>query len=232
MSAGVARIQCRHRQRGPVGIARRVRVAVVVGSPDRRDGTPTVVRVLGVVERDHAVGQARIEQGEHAGVLLEAVVERHARRLRDLVPHVLHGRRAPESADVRLVGAPCGAVDLAERLDLVEVGRVARAGHGRGGGGGQNWSPVSSANGRTFGQFVKTGCLKFGGVSWYSPGPDCGTNMGGVLSDPSFARAARMVVAASSPTGSPGGRAHRPRSGTASPGTSRLSPTAGSGRGT
>src|SRR5207249_10263750 len=105
MSAGVARVQCRHRQRGPVGIARRVRVAVVVGRLDRRDGTPAVVRVLGVVECDHAVGQARIEQGEHAGVLLEAVVERHARRL-GLVPHVLHGRGAPESADVRLVCAP------------------------------------------------------------------------------------------------------------------------------
>jgi len=57
-----------------------------------------------------------------------------------------------------------------------------------GGGGERNWSPVSSANARTSGQFVKTGCLKFGGVSWYSPGPDCGTNTDGVLSEPSFAR--------------------------------------------
>jgi hypothetical protein len=47
---------------------------------------------------------------------------------------------------------------------------------------------------------VKTGCWKFGGVSWYSPGPDWGTNTGGVLSDPSSARAARMALAASSPT--------------------------------
>ena len=43
-----------------------------------------------------------------------------------------------------------------------------------GGGGGRNWSPAPSANGRTLPQCVNTGCWKFGGVSWYSPGPTPG----------------------------------------------------------
>src|SRR5438128_11517348 len=85
--------------------------------------------------------------------------------------------------------------DLISSKSVVERGLVTA-----GGGGGRNWSPVSSANGRTSGQFVKTGCLKLGGVSWYSPGPDCRTNTGGVLSDPSSASAARMALAASFPT--------------------------------
>src|SRR5437879_5166713 len=54
-----------------------------------------------------------------------------------------------------------------------------------GGGGGRNWSPRSSTNGRTAPQFVNTGARKLGGVSWYSPGPDCGTNAGGVAPEPS-----------------------------------------------
>src|SRR5438093_942209 len=79
MGSGVARIECRHRERRPVGIAGRVRVAVAVGSLDRGDGTPAVVGVLRVVERDHAVGQAGTEQSEHAGVLADPSFARAAR---------------------------------------------------------------------------------------------------------------------------------------------------------
>src|SRR5207237_8283625 len=110
---------------------RRVVVQALVGRPDSRDGTPAVVRILAVVQRDHAVCETRLEQGEQAGVLLEAVVERETRHLRDLAPDVLHRRGATEPADLRLLDAPRGTAVLAERLDLVEVGRVERAGQGR-----------------------------------------------------------------------------------------------------
>ena len=131
VGTGVAGVQRRRCQRRPRGIAGGVRVAVVVGRLHRGDRTPAMVGVLRVVQRDHAVGHAGVEHREHPRVLRERVVVRHARRLGDLVPDVLHGRGAPELADLRLLVGPRGAVHLTQRLDLVEVRGVAGRGHGR-----------------------------------------------------------------------------------------------------
>src|SRR6185312_4481809 len=57
-----------------------------------------------------------------------------------------------------------------------------------GGGAGRNWSPLSSTNGVTCPQVVKTGVGKLGGVGRKSPGAVPGTKGVGVMLEPSLAR--------------------------------------------
>ena len=55
-----------------------------------------MVGVLGIVERDRAVGERRVEDGEQPSVLDQRVAEVHAGLIGDLIPHDPHGRGTPD----------------------------------------------------------------------------------------------------------------------------------------
>ena len=65
MSAGVGGVRGGVAHLGkPIRIRLGFRVTIRSGSADRGDRSPEIVGVFGVVEGDHPVGKAQIEQGE------------------------------------------------------------------------------------------------------------------------------------------------------------------------
>src|SRR6266478_7394232 len=75
----------------PIRVSLGFRVTIRSGSPDRGHWSPEIVRVFGIVEGDHAVGETQIKQGKEPSVLCGRQVVRYRRGLSDLVPVVLNG---------------------------------------------------------------------------------------------------------------------------------------------
>src|SRR5437899_2332639 len=98
---------------------------------------------------------------------------RCSRRLRDLVPVVLH-RPSPEPANLRLLCRTAGTGNEPQGFAFIE-GRGIRV-------AGQWWrrartkfSARTRVKGVMSGQCVNTGGGKLGGVTWYAPGSVPGT---------------------------------------------------------
>src|ERR1700730_12398800 len=75
----------------PVGISLGFRVAVRSGGADRGHRAPEIIRVFGIAECDHPVGETQIKPRKQPSVLRGRQVMRQRRGLRDLVPVVLDG---------------------------------------------------------------------------------------------------------------------------------------------
>jgi len=83
-------------------------------------------------------------------------------------------------------------------LDLAEIVRVARTAHGRRRRRAELVSGLERKRAHLR-PVREDGLWKFGGVSWYSPGVDCGTNTGGVAPEPSSRARRGIRLAASAP---------------------------------
>src|SRR5579863_9879477 len=77
--------------RQPIWIGHGLRIYTRVGRTDGSNWTPKVIRVLGVVERDDAVGHREVDQRKEPRALRSIQTFGQSRRLGDLVPIVLDG---------------------------------------------------------------------------------------------------------------------------------------------
>src|SRR2546430_10329475 len=115
----------------PVRIRFRLRITIRVRGPDRGHRPPEVVRILRVVERDDAVRDREVQQGEKARVLRRRQGTEERRGLGDPVPGILDWA-VPETAGQGLVRSCRAAGCRSQRFQLIDGIGVGVAGQRRG----------------------------------------------------------------------------------------------------
>ena len=153
----VGRKRRRGQQRFPLGVRRRVGVAIAVGVVNGGDRTPRGETALRAIPaEDGGVGQGDVQEGEQPSILRRRFALRAGPRLGDHVPVALARGRAgavvPEPGDQRLVRGASEALAPPETFDIVEVGGVFLAGQRRrrgwrkgGGGAGTRATDLGAA---------------------------------------------------------------------------------------
>src|SRR5262249_31092539 len=102
----------RYEKRVPRRISDRVRIVIRSARSNRSDGTPEIVKLLGLKSGDEAIGHGEVEQGEKSGALplIEASLRQDVSG--DAIPPE---RRSfvPEPGDLALLGGSRGAARVA-----------------------------------------------------------------------------------------------------------------------